>query len=75
MTDKRRDNVPLWAGVSAFFSSLVAIGVIDWLTPTDVLRYLGAIFVALVTGGAIYSKQKLEEARDERERQRRESGE
>ena len=63
----RRHEVALWAGVAAFFSSLLAIGVIDILAPDEILRFLSSLIVALITGGAVYSKQRLDDAKAERE--------
>lgn len=62
---KPRHDVALWAGVAAFFGSLLAIGTFDVLNPDQVLQYLGAIFVALITGGAVYSKERLDAAKRE----------
>lgn len=68
MTGPGRDEshqVALWAGVSAFFGSLLAIGVFDILNPAQWAEYLGALIVALITGGAVYSKQRLDDAKRE----------
>jgi hypothetical protein len=65
MNDDKDNNhdTALWAGVSAFFGSLLAIGVFDVLNPDQWLQYLGAIIVALITGGAVYSKQRFDDAK------------
>jgi hypothetical protein len=52
-------EVSLWAGVAAFFGSLLAIGIFDVFNPAEWLQYLGAILVALITAGAVYSKERL----------------
>jgi len=57
--------VALWAGVAAFFGSLLAIGVFDILNPEQWLQYLGALIVAFITGGCVYAKQRLEDAKRE----------
>lgn len=62
------NHVALWAGVSAFFSSLLAIGVIDWLKPDNYIQVAGSLFISLVTGFAIYARQRLADAKDERDR-------
>lgn len=59
-------SVALWAGISAFFGSLLAIGAIDILNPGDRAQFLGALFVAFITAGTIYSKQRLDDAKAER---------
>jgi hypothetical protein len=56
-------QVALWAGVAAFFGSLLAIGVFDILEPEKWAEYLGAIIVAAITAGAVYSKQRLDDAK------------
>jgi|SRR3954452_3810959 hypothetical protein len=53
----------LWAAVSAFFGSLLTIGAINLLNPEDFIRFAGAIVVAVITGGAVYAKQRLDEAK------------
>ena len=57
-----RHDVALWAGVAAFFASLLAIGIFDVLNPVKAAEYLGALIVAFITAGAVYSKQRLDEA-------------
>jgi hypothetical protein len=52
-------EVSLWAGVAAFFGSLLAIGIFDVFNPDQWLQYVGAFLVALITGGAVYSKERL----------------
>lgn len=69
----RRHSVALWAGISAFFGSLLAIGAIDILNPGDRAQFLGALLVALITAGTIYSKQRLDDAKIERRIENKES--
>jgi hypothetical protein len=57
--------VALWAGTSAFFASLLAVGVFDLLEPGRWLEYLSAILVALITAGGVYAKERLDEAKRE----------
>ena len=58
-------QVALWAGIAAFFGSLLAIGIFDVLNPDQWAEYLGAIIVALVTAGGVYAKQRLDDAKRE----------
>jgi hypothetical protein len=58
--------VAIWAGAAAFFASLLAIGIFDVLNPDQWAEYLGALIVAFITAGAVYSKQRLEDAKRER---------
>src|SRR4029077_16392081 len=52
-------EVSLWAALAAFFGSLLAIGLFDVLNPDQWAQYLGALIVAAITGGAVYSKERL----------------
>jgi hypothetical protein len=56
-------QVALWAGVAAFFGSLLAIGVFDLLNPDKWVEYLGSLIVAAITSGAVYSQQRLADAK------------
>lgn len=60
-----RHDVALWAGVAAFFGSLLAIGVFDIFNPSQWVEYLGAIVVAAITAGGVYAKQRLDDAKRE----------
>jgi hypothetical protein len=62
----RKHDVALWAGLSAFFASLLSIGVFDLLEPPQVVDFLGAFFVAGITAGGVYAKQRLDDAKHER---------
>jgi hypothetical protein len=61
-------QVALWAGVAAFFGSLLAIGIFDVFDITQWAQYLGAILVAAITAGAVYSKERLDFAKKGAER-------
>jgi hypothetical protein len=63
---KTRHDVALWAATAAFFGSLLAVGVFDVLNPDQWLEYMSALIVALITGGAVYAKERLEDAKKER---------
>jgi hypothetical protein len=63
---KSNHEVALWAGVSAFFASLLSIGAIDVLQPAQVLGLIGSFFVAGVTAAGVYAKQRLDDAKRER---------
>jgi hypothetical protein len=59
----REHQVAFWAGISAFFGTVLAIGAIDILNPSDIVQFFGGVFVGLITGGAVYSKQRLDEVK------------
>jgi hypothetical protein len=70
MSSKPRHDVALWAGAAAFFASLLAIGIFDVLDPDQIFEYLGAIVIAAITGGSVYSKERLDAAkREEKDRE------
>ena len=56
-------EVALWAGVAAFFGSLLAIGIFDIFDPAQWIQYIGAFLVAGITAGAVYSQQRLSDAK------------
>lgn len=67
-------EVALWAGVAAFFGSLLAAGVFDLINAGQWIEYAGAILVAFITGGSVYAKQRYDDAKkeaDEREKRER----
>ena len=55
--------VALWAGVSAFFASLLAVGIFDLFNAAKWLNLLSSIVVAAVTAGGVYAKQRLDDAK------------
>ena len=60
-----RHDIALWAGLAAFFGSLLAIGIFDVLNPDQAAEYLGALIVAAITAGGVYSKERLDAAKRE----------
>jgi hypothetical protein len=62
----KKNNLAFWAGASAFFGSILALGAIDILNPSDQLRFVGGLFVGLITGFAVFSKQKLDDEKQNR---------
>src|SRR3954447_18506856 len=57
----KKKQLALWAGVSAFFATLLAIGAINILNPEDRVRFLSGIVVGLITAGTVYSRQRVED--------------
>jgi hypothetical protein len=60
-------QVALWASVFAFFGSLIAVGIFDVFNPDQWVEYVGAILVAFITGGSVYAKERLDDAKKEKE--------
>lgn len=59
----RGHEIALWSAISAFFGSLLAIGIFDIINPDQWKEYFGALIVAFITGGSIYAKQRWDEAK------------
>jgi hypothetical protein len=56
-------QVALWAGVAAFFGSLATIGAIEVINPDQIIKLAGSLFVAVITAGGVYAKQRLDDAK------------
>lgn len=56
-------EIALWSAVAAFFGSLLAIGVIDVFNPDDLVKFATSLLVAAITGGTVYAKQRLDDAK------------
>jgi len=65
---EEKHEIALWAGVVAFFGSLLAIGIFDAFEPDQWVEYLGAFLVAGITGGSIYAKQRYDDAVSEKDK-------
>jgi hypothetical protein len=63
---KIKHEIAWWASVAAFFGSLATIGAIDIVNPNNTLKLLGSIIIAIITGGGVYSKQRLDEAKSKK---------
>ena len=59
-------EIALWSAVAAFFSSLLAIGVIEVFNPDEIVRFATSLLVALVTGGTVYAKQRTDDAKEKK---------
>ena len=62
---RNRHEVAWWSAVASFFATIGAIGAINILDPNDRLRFISAVFVGVVTGGAAYTRERLHEAKGE----------
>lgn len=58
-----RHDVALWAGITSFFGSILAIITIDILNPDHALQLVGAVIVGILTAGGVYAQQRLVDAR------------
>lgn len=64
--EKPRHDVALWAATASFFGSLLAVGIVDVTDLDQLAEYLSSILIAAITGGVVYSKERLEDAKKER---------
>lgn len=55
--------VAIWSASVSFFATILAIGAIDILNPSDRLQFVSSVFVGLVTGGAVYARERLHDAK------------
>lgn len=58
-----KHDIALWAGIAAFFGTVLAIATIDVLEPGHALQFFGALIVGALTGGGVYAKQRLDDAK------------
>lgn len=56
-------EIALWSAVASFFGSLLAIGIFDVFNVDQWQEYFGALIVAFITGGTVYAKQRLDDAK------------
>jgi hypothetical protein len=62
------NGVALWAGLAAFFANLLAVKVGTlFITDGNYRLGLSALFTSLAVAGAVYSRERLNEAKAERE--------
>lgn len=59
----RGHETALWSAVAAFFGSLIALGIFDIFNPDQWVQYTGALITAFITGGLVYAKQRLDDAK------------
>jgi uncharacterized membrane protein (DUF2068 family) len=57
------NQIALWAGVAAFFASVLAIGTFDLLDVEGWTEMLSAVVISLFTAGAVYAKERLDNAK------------
>lgn len=60
-------SVAVWSGVASFFATILAIVAIDTLDPSDRVRLLSSVVVGPITAGAVYAKERLNDATDKLE--------
>lgn len=59
----KEHEIALWSAVASFFGSLLAIGIIDLINTHDWLNFFGAFLVAFITGGSVYAKGRVDDAK------------
>jgi uncharacterized membrane protein YjjB (DUF3815 family) len=65
----RGHEVALWSGVAAFFGSVIATGIFDAVNADRTFaQFVGACLVGFFTAGLIYAKERLNDAKKDREK-------
>lgn len=59
MTRSKGNEVALWAGVAAFFGSVLAVGAFDLFNIEGIAEFALSIIVGAFTAGAVYAKERL----------------
>ena len=59
MTRSKGNEVSLWAGVAAFFGSILAVGAFDLFNIEGAAQFALSLVVGAFTGGAVYAKERL----------------
>lgn len=60
---RERHDVALWAGLTALFTNLSAITLIDIVDSNDALRAAGIVVASVIVGATVYSKQRWDDAK------------
>lgn len=63
MHDSGHHEVALWAGLTALFTNLSAITLIDIVDSSDALRAIGVVVASIIVGMTVYSKQRWDDAK------------
>jgi membrane associated rhomboid family serine protease len=66
MTRNGSREVALWAGASAFFGNLIGLKVLELVSDQTPIQLAAAVAVSGAVGGAVYSRERLQAARERR---------
>lgn len=64
---RTRHDVALWAGLTALFSNLAAVGIVDLIGSDNGAKALGVLVASLIVGATVYSKQRWDDAKGQGE--------
>lgn len=57
----------LWAGLTALFTNLAAVGILDFFaTPTKKNTAIAAVITSFVIGGSVYSRERYNDVKARR---------
>lgn len=63
-------SVALWAGLTALFTNLAAVGVIDFFgTPDKTNTAIAAVITSMIVAAGVYAKQRWDDAKQARDKQ------
>lgn len=70
MNGKSNHSTALWAGLTALFGNLAAVHVISLLgnESHEYSKAIAAILTSIVVAAAVYSKQRWDDAKEEKEK-------
>jgi Na+/proline symporter len=64
-----------WAGVTAFFTQLAAVGVIGlFSTPSEANQAIAGVITAAIVAASVYAKQRWDDAKETKAHPESESG-
>lgn len=66
--EPERHEVALWAGLTALFTNLSGLVIVDAVHTTMAIRAVGVLFTSLIIGATVYSKQRWDDAKRKRDR-------
>ena len=56
-------EVALWAGLTALFTNLSGLVVVDAIHSSMTVRAIGVLFTSVIIGATVYSKQRWDDAK------------
>jgi hypothetical protein len=60
---KRDHQIALWTGVTAFFTNVIGLELLDRISDHDVWQIAEGVIVSVFVAGAVYAKQRLADAK------------
>jgi hypothetical protein len=64
VTRTKSREVAFWAAMAAFFGNLIGLKLLELISGNDWAQIAAAIAVSAIVGAAVYSKERLQAARE-----------